>query len=66
VERSVLLDGVYVGAGAIVRNAILDKNVSVGPGARVGVDTERDRVRDRAVISGNGVVAIGKGQIVAD
>ncbi|MBV9172348.1 MAG: glucose-1-phosphate adenylyltransferase [Chloroflexi bacterium] len=66
VERAVLLEGAYVGTGAIVRNAILDKYVSIGPGARVGVDIERDRARDRAVISRNGVVAIGKGQIVAD
>jgi glucose-1-phosphate adenylyltransferase len=64
VERSVLLDGVYVGSGAIVRNAILDKHVSVAPRAQVGVDLERDRGRDGAVISRNGVVAIGKGQIV--
>jgi glucose-1-phosphate adenylyltransferase len=66
VERSVLLDGVYVGSGAVVRNAILDKNVAVGPGARVGVDLEHDRGRDRTVISRNGVVAIGKGQIVPE
>ena len=38
VSDSVLLNGVRIGAGAIVRNAILDKNVVIPPGAEVGVD----------------------------
>jgi glucose-1-phosphate adenylyltransferase len=64
VEGSVLLDGVNVGRGAIIRNAIIDKNVVVAPGAQIGVDLERDRARFH--VSGNGIVAIGKGQIVMD
>ena len=62
VERSVLLHGVEIGRNAIVRNAILDKNVRVEPGAQIGVDLERDR--ERFVVSAEGIVAIGKGVVV--
>jgi glucose-1-phosphate adenylyltransferase len=62
VEGSVLMHGVDVGRGAIVRNAIVDKGVWIAPGARIGVDPERDR--ERFVISPGGVVVIGKGATV--
>jgi glucose-1-phosphate adenylyltransferase len=62
VERSVLLHGVDIGRNAVVRNAILDKNVRVAEGARIGVDPERDR--ERFVVSDEGVVVIGKGAVV--
>jgi glucose-1-phosphate adenylyltransferase len=62
VEGCVLMDGVQVGRGAIVRRAIVDKNVLVPPGARIGVDLELDRARFTR--SRTGVVAIGKGQPV--
>ena len=62
VEGSVLMDDVWVGQGAIVRNAIIDKNVRVPPGARIGVDPEFDR-RCFARSQG-GVVVIGKDQII--
>ncbi len=45
VERSVIIDNVRVGRGAVVRNAILDKNVVVPDGAEIGVDQEADRAR---------------------
>jgi glucose-1-phosphate adenylyltransferase len=64
VEGSVLLDGVRVGAGAVIRNAILDKNVVVAPGVEIGTHPERDRTRFS--VSAGGVVAIGKGQIIAE
>lgn len=64
VEGSVLLDGVQVGSGAVIRNAIVDKNVVVAPGAQIGVDLERDRGRFH--VSRDGIVAISKGQIITD
>jgi glucose-1-phosphate adenylyltransferase len=60
VDGSVLMDDVRVGPGAIVRNAIIDKNVHVPPGARIGVDLDRDR--GRFTVSEAGIVVIGKGQ----
>ncbi|HEX9234880.1 MAG TPA: sugar phosphate nucleotidyltransferase, partial [Actinomycetota bacterium] len=62
VEGSVLLNRVDVGEGAVVRNAIVDKNVVIPDGARIGVDHDLDR--SRFVISEGGVVVIGKGQKV--
>ena len=59
VEGSVLMPGVHIGRGAIVRRAILDKNVIVPDGARIGVDLERDR--ELYTVSAGGVVVLGKG-----
>lgn len=60
VVDSVLLDSCDVGAGALVRRAILDKDVVVEPGATLGVDTEHDQARGYHVSEG-GVVVVGKG-----
>jgi glucose-1-phosphate adenylyltransferase len=62
VVGSVLMHGVDVGRGAVVRNAIVDKNVVIEPGAEVGVDAEADR--KRFVISDSGIAVIGKGDTV--
>ena len=62
VEGSVLMHGVAVGERAIVRNAIVDKNVVIEPGARLGVDPAADR--ERFVVSPAGIVVVGKGQRV--
>jgi glucose-1-phosphate adenylyltransferase len=63
VERSVILDNTKIGRHAVVENAILDKNVIVPEGARVGVDKEHDRARGFAV-SADGITVVGKGQLV--
>ena len=60
VEGSVLLHDVDIGRGAVVRKAILDKNVKVPEGARIGVDLDEDRKRYR--VSEGGVVVLAKGQ----
>ena len=60
VEGSVLMEGVDIGRHAVVRNAILDKNVVVPGGRR---DRRRPRPRPRALHRlRQGVVVIGKGQ----
>ncbi len=62
VEGAVLMDGVDVGRHAVIRNAIVDKNVRIEAGARIGVDQERDRARFH--VSGRGIVAVPKGAVV--
>jgi len=64
VERSVVLHNTRIGRHAVVRDAILDKNVAVQAGATVGVDKEHDRARG-FVVSAGGITVVGKGQVVA-
>jgi glucose-1-phosphate adenylyltransferase len=63
VERAVVMDGTRIGRRAVVRDAILDKNVVVAPGARVGVDKDEDRERG-FVVSEGGITVVGKGKEV--
>jgi glucose-1-phosphate adenylyltransferase len=53
-----------VGSGAIVRKAILDKEVVVEPGATVGVDHADDRRRGFTVSEG-GVTVVAKGTVIS-
>jgi glucose-1-phosphate adenylyltransferase len=63
VEDSVLMQGVDVGRSAVVRRAIIDKNVRIADGAEIGVDPKADR--ERFTVSAGGVVVIPKGTTVS-
>ena len=63
VTDSVLLDGVQVGRHAVVRRAIIDKNVVIPDNARIGMDPEEDRARGFTVTE-SGLVVIGKGRLI--
>ena len=64
VTGSVLMNNVKVGRNAIIRNAIVDKNVVIPEGARLGVDHEEDLSRG-FVVSEGGITVVGKGQRVS-
>ncbi|WP_082177373.1 glucose-1-phosphate adenylyltransferase [Arthrobacter sp. RIT-PI-e] len=64
VTGSVLLDKVNVGAGAVVRRAIIDKNVRIPAGAQIGVDPEVDKQRGFSVTE-SGLTIVSKNQVVA-
>jgi glucose-1-phosphate adenylyltransferase len=65
VVNSVILDGTVVGPGAVVRDAILDKNIVVPDGAEIGVDKAADSARGFTVSEG-GITVLGKGQRIPD
>ncbi|GAB3421784.1 glucose-1-phosphate adenylyltransferase [Flindersiella endophytica] len=65
VERSVICDDTVIGWGAVIRNAILDKNIVVPPGVRIGVDRESDLERGFTVTE-SGITVLGKGQHVPE
>ena len=60
---SVLLDGVEVGRHAVVRRAIIDKNVVVPEDARIG-RRPRGRTGPAASCHRVGLTVIGKGQVI--
>jgi glucose-1-phosphate adenylyltransferase len=63
VSDSVLMDNVDVGRHAVIRRAIIDKNVRVPEGARIGMDPDEDRDRGFHVTP-TGITVIGKDQSV--
>ena len=63
IERSVIMDNCRIGANAVLKNVILDKNVVVPDGVEIGVDPDYDRARGFTVSKG-GVTVLGKGQVI--
>jgi len=59
VEDSILFDGVQVGAGAQLRNCIVDKAVQIPAGESIGIDLDKDR--ERFTVSPKGIVVVPKG-----
>ena len=62
VEDSVILQGVDVGRNAVIKRAIIDKNVQIPPDCQIGVDLDADR--ERYTVTDSGLVVIGKGDEV--
>ena len=65
VERSILLHNTVVGRHAVIRDAIVDKNVVVPEGVKIGVDKEHDLARG-FVVSPGGITVVGKAQVVTE
>jgi glucose-1-phosphate adenylyltransferase len=57
---SIVFERARIGADAVVNRAILDKDVVIAPGARVGVDREADLARGFTVTD-SGITVVGKG-----
>src|SRR5262245_28999925 len=56
VEEAVILDNCDIGRDVKIRRAILDKNVRIPPGARLGYDLDQDRKHHHVTESGIVVV----------
>jgi glucose-1-phosphate adenylyltransferase len=63
VDRSVILHNTTIGRHAVIKDAIIDKNVVVPESAVIGVDKDHDRSRG-FVVSKGGITVVGKGQEV--
>ncbi len=58
VSDSVILESVTIGEGAKIKNAIIDKQVVVPAGERIGYDLESDR--KRFAVTASGIVIVAK------
>ncbi len=63
VSDSILMENVEIGRHAIVRRAIIDKNVTIPAGTKIGVDRDEDRRRFH--VTESGLVVIPKGAKVS-
>jgi glucose-1-phosphate adenylyltransferase len=64
VTDAVVFERVRIGPNAVVRRAILDKDVVISEGAAVGVDQDADRARGFTVTE-TGITVVGKGVVVS-
>lgn len=64
ISDSILFEGVKVGRHAKIRRAIIDKNVEIPSGMRIGFDPAEDQ--RRFFISPSGVVVVPKGMRLAE
>jgi glucose-1-phosphate adenylyltransferase len=62
VQDSILMENVEIGRHCDIRKAIIDKNVTIPPGTKIGVDLEEDRKRFH--VTESGIVVIPKGAVV--
>jgi len=62
VDKSILFHNVVVGMRAKVKRAIIDKDVRVPDGMKIGYDLEKDR--KQFFVSDRGIVVIPKGAIL--
>jgi glucose-1-phosphate adenylyltransferase len=65
VTDTIVFERSTIGPNAIVRRAILDKDVVIGEGAHVGVDHEADRAKGLTVTD-SGITIVGKGVRVTE
>ncbi|MDR0789119.1 MAG: glucose-1-phosphate adenylyltransferase [Bifidobacteriaceae bacterium] len=65
VEESIILNSCVIGQHAVVKRAVLDKNVEIGEGVQIGVDHDRDRERGLHVTE-SGITVITKGTKILD
>ena len=65
VESSLLLHNTVIGRHAQISRAIIDKNVVVPEGVKIGVDKDHDRARG-FIVSPGGITVVGKGQVVTE
>lgn len=52
-EDCILLGRVHIGRGAALRRTIIDKDVSISPGSRIGFSPDADRARGFTISAGN-------------
>jgi glucose-1-phosphate adenylyltransferase len=64
VQDSVLMDGVVVGEGAYLKNTIVDKQVAIPAGEKIGYDLELDRTR--FAVTASGIVIVAKKTAIPD
>jgi len=62
-DRCVVMNSVRIGQHCVLRGVIIDKNVVIEDGVRLGVDYEEDKRRG-LTISDGGIVVVPKGAVI--